>query len=307
MRVPEHGQRDFVGYGGNPPDPRWPGEARLALIIVLNVEEGAEPSVPDGDPATEIALSDGIAGEVPAGSRDFVAESLFEYGSRAGFWRLLTLFHDHGIAATMNLCARALERNPEIARAIRSSAFDICCHGDRFTRHYLMGPEEVRDTIARAVFSLKQTIGCAPFGWQSRYSPSAFTRPLLVEHGGFLYDADSYADDLPYWVQAGARPHLIIPHSFTNNDNRLASGMLGTGLEFYEHLCSAFRVLYEEGKKEPKMMTVSLHSRISGQPARFEGIARFIGYVLRHEGVWIAGRSEIARHWIATHPAGGER
>jgi peptidoglycan/xylan/chitin deacetylase (PgdA/CDA1 family) len=309
MTIPEHGQRDFIGYGGKPPYPRWPGEARLALAIVLNVEEGAEPSIPDGDPATELALSDGIAGEVPAGSRDFVAESLFEYGSRAGFWRLLDLFQDQGIAATMNVCARALERNPEIAEAIRLGQFDLCCHGDRFARHYLMSEEEEeeRAVIARAVFSLKQTIGRAPLGWQSRYSPSAFTRPLLAGHGGFLYDADSYADDLPYWVRVKGQPHLVIPHSFTNNDNRLASGKLGTGLEFCEHLCSAFRVLYAEGKSRPKMMTVSLHCRVSGQPARFEGIAQFIGYVLKHDGVWIAGRSEIARHWIATHPAGGEQ
>jgi peptidoglycan/xylan/chitin deacetylase (PgdA/CDA1 family) len=307
MMVPEHGKRDFTGYGGKPPHPRWPGEARLALAIVLNAEEGAEPSVPDGDPETELAVSDGIAGEVPAGSRDLVAESLFEYGSRVGFWRLLALFQDHGIAATMNVCARALERNSEIAEAIRLGQFDLCCHGDRFARHYLMDEAEERAAIARAVSSLKRTIGQVPLGWQSRYSASAFTRLLLVEHGGFLYDADSYADDLPYWVQAGGRPHLVIPHSFTNNDNRLASGKLGTGLEFCEHLCSAFRVLYAEGRSQPKMMTVSLHSRVSGQPARFEGIARFIGFVLKHDGVWIAGRSEIARHWIATHPAGEEQ
>ncbi|MGA7323147.1 MAG: polysaccharide deacetylase family protein, partial [Rhodomicrobium sp.] len=196
MIIPEHGQRDFVGYGGNPPNPRWPGEARLALVIVLNVEEGAEPSLPDGDPATEVALSDGIPGEVPAGTRDFVAETLFEYGSRAGFWRLLSLFRDHGIAATMNVCAQALERNPRMAQAIGSGQFDLCCHGSRFVRHYLMTEDDERAAIARAVSSLKATLGRPPLGWQSRYSPSLSTRPLLVEHGGFLYDADSYADYL---------------------------------------------------------------------------------------------------------------
>ncbi len=303
MSIPEHGQRDFVGYGGNPPNPHWPGDARLALVIVLNVEEGAEPSLPDGDPATEVALSDGIPGEVPAGTRDFVAETLFEYGSRAGFWRLLSLFRDHGIGATMNVCAQALERNPKIAQAIRSGEFDLCCHGDRFARHYLMTEKDERAAIACAVASLKATLGRPPLGWQSRYSPSSSTRELLVAHGGFLYDADSYADDLPYWVKVRGKPHLVVPHSFTNNDNRLASGKLGTGLEFCEHLCSAFRVLYAEGKTRPKMMTVSLHNRISGQPSRFEGMARFITYVSEHEGVWIAGRSEIARHWKATHPA----
>jgi allantoinase len=307
MRIPRHGERDFAGYGGMPPDPRWPGDARLAVVIVLNVEEGAEPSLPDGDDATEAALTDGIAGEVPAGKRDFVAESLFEYGSRAGFWRLLALFRDRQVPVTMNVCALALERNPEIAQALRNGEFDLCCHGHRFARHYLMTEDEERTVIATAVSSLKKTIDRVPRGWQSRYSPSDRTRPLLVEHGGFLYDADSYADDLPYWVETGGRPHLVVPHSFTNNDNRLPSGKLGTAQDFYDHLAAAFRVLYAEGKTRPKMMTVSLHSRISGQPSRFEAVSRFIDLVSRHDGVWLAGRSEIARHWIASHPAGGER
>ncbi|WP_249780727.1 polysaccharide deacetylase family protein [Bradyrhizobium sp. dw_78] len=299
--------RDFIGYGRTPPNPRWPNGARLALVIVLNVEEGAEPSIPDGDPATEIALTDGVQGEVPSGSRDFVAESLFEYGSRIGFWRLIDLMSARGVPLTINACAQALARNPEIAAAIRDSGFDLCCHGDRFVRHFLMNEAEERTAIAHAVTGLEQAIGRRPSGWQSRYSPSQNTRALLVEHGGFLYDSDSYADDWPYWVKVGERPHLIIPHSFTNNDNRLATAKLGTANDFYDHLASALRVLHAEGARHPRMMTVSLHSRISGQPARFEAIMRFLDLAAQHEGVWFASRSDIARHWTDTHPAERDR
>ncbi|KAB7741686.1 polysaccharide deacetylase family protein [Parvibaculum sedimenti] len=302
MKILPNGQRDFVGYGRNRPDARWPGGARMALVIVLNVEEGAEPSLPDGDAATEIALTDGIFGEVPAGTRDFVAETLFEYGSRVGFWRLHDLFVERGVPLTMNVCTQALLRNPEIASAIREGKFDLCCHGDRFLRQFNMSEDAERNAIAAAVKGLQQTLGRAPLGWQSRYSPSERTRALLVEHGGFLYDADSYADDLPYWVDVAGKLHLIVPHTFTNNDNRLATAKLATASEFYEHLASAFRVLHAESARSPRLMTVSLHSRISGQPARLEGISRFLDLVAQHDDVWIAGRSDLARHWIAEHP-----
>lgn len=302
MRPVPNGARDFVGYGRTPPDPKWPGGARLALIFVLNVEEGAEPSIPDGDAATETGLTDGIAGEVAAGRRDFVAETLFEYGSRVGFWRLHDLFVDLGVPLTINACSQALERNLEIASAIRDGNLDLCCHGERFVRHYRMDEAEERATIARAVASLKRTVGRAPLGWQSRYSSSESTRALLAEHGGFLYDSDSYADDLPYWVEVAGAPHLVVPHSFTHNDNRLATAKLATAADFTEHLASAFRVLHAEGARHPRMMTVSLHGRISGQPSRFEGIQNFLDFALGHEGVWLAGRSEIAKHWIANHP-----
>jgi peptidoglycan/xylan/chitin deacetylase (PgdA/CDA1 family) len=296
-------QRDFVGYGPVPPNPQWPRGARLALLFVLNLEEGAEPSIPDGDPATETALTDGIAGEVPAGRRDFVAETLFEYGARVGFWRIAELFIERGVALTINACARALERNPHIATAIRDGSFDLCCHGDRFDRHYLMSEFQERAVIQRSVASLERLAGRKPLGWQSRYSPSELTRALVVEHGGFLYDSDSYADDLPYWSVAGGKPHLIIPHSFTNNDNRLATAKLGTAIDLFEHLTSAFRVLYAESARRPRMMTVSLHARVSGQPARFEAVVRFLDFVAAYSDVWICSRSDIARHWVVTHPA----
>lgn len=295
-------ERDFIGYGRTPPDPRWPNGARLALVIVLNVEEGAEPSILDGDGATETALTDGIREEVPAGTRDFVAESLFEYGSRVGFWRIIKLMTERGIPITVNACAQALSRNPEISEAIKQHGFDLCCHGDRFVRHFLLTEKEERSVIARAVAGLEQSTGLHPHGWQSRYSPSQNTRALLVEHGGFIYDSDSYADDWPYWIKVSERPHLVIPHSFTNNDNRLATAKLGTANDFYDHLASALRVLYAEGTQHPRMMTVSLHSRISGQPARFEAVTRFLDFVARHDGIWVASRTDVARHWIDTQP-----
>ena len=303
MMAAELTARDFVGYGRSPPDPRWPSGARLALVIVLNVEEGAEHSIPDGDGESELALTDAIAGEVPRGTRDLVAESLWEYGSRVGFWRLQELFTERRIALTVNACAQALERIPQAAAAIRDAGFDLCCHGYRFERHFLMSEEQERAAISAAVASLTRTVGRAPLGWQSRYSPSEHTRRLLAEHGGFLYDADSYADDLPYWLAVGERQHLVVPHSFTNNDNRLPGGKLGTGGDFYDHIASAFRTLYAESARRPRMMTVSLHSRVSGQPARFEAVVRFLDLVAKHDDVWIAGRSEIARHWMAAHPA----
>jgi allantoinase len=302
-----HDERDFVGYGRSPPAARWPNDARLAIVVVLNVEEGAEPSIPDGDLATETALTDAIPGEVPAGTRDFVAESLFEYGSRVGFWRIADLMTERRIPLTVNACAQALARNAPIADAIRDSGFDLCCHGDRFVRHFLLSEDEERQVITRAVAGIERMTGRRPLGWQSRYSPSANTRALLVEHGGLLYDSDSYADDWPYWVKVGNRPHLVIPHSFTNNDNRLATAKLGTANDFYDHLSSTLRVLYAEGARHPRMMTMSLHCRISGQAARFDAVERFLDFAAEHKGIWFAGRSEIARHWIGTHPPEADR
>lgn len=237
------------------------------------------------------------------GTRDFVAESLFEYGARVGFWRITNLMTERRIPLTINACAQALARNAEIAGAIRDGDFDLCCHGDRFIRHCLLGAEEERGIIARAVAGFERTLGRKPLGWQSRYSPSRNTRALLVEHGGFLYDSDSYADDWPYWVRVGEAPHLVIPHSFTNNDNRLATAKLGTANDFFDHLAACLRVLYAEGRHSPRMMTVSLHGRVSGQPSRFEALTRFLDYAAQHDGIWFAGRTDIARHWIDRHPA----
>lgn len=290
--------RDFVGYGRKKPDFRWPGGAGLAVVVVLNFEEGAEPSIPDGDPATELALTDAIPGEVPAGQRDYVAESLFEYGSRAGFWRLAEMFEDFDIPPTISACAQALARNPEAAQFISEKGWDICAHGNRFVRHFQMTEDEERAAIAAAVEGIEAATGRAPTGWQCRYAPSDNTRRLIADHPCLIYDADGYADDLPYRV--GDR--LVVPHSFTLNDNRLATAKLPTGADFHAYLTSAFRTLHRESARSPRLMTISLHNRISGQPARFDGIRSFLDAVRGTEGVWFAPRAEVARHFAKAWP-----
>ncbi|MBB5751547.1 polysaccharide deacetylase family protein [Prosthecomicrobium pneumaticum] len=300
MTQPDTHPRDFVGYGGTPPDPRWPGGARLALNLVVNVEEGSEPSIPDGDPASESGLTEGGGGGFEG--RDLAAESMFEYGGRAGFWRLHRAFGTRGMTATMFACALALERNPAIAGAIRESGYDVCCHGYRWERVQPLGEARERALVARAVASVAATLGTPPAGWYCRYGPSLATRRILVEHGGFLYDSDSYADDLPYYADVGGRPHLVLPYSLANNDVKFVRGGMSTGRQFAEFLIDAFDVLHREGAHAPKMMSVGLHPRIVGHPARFAGLERFLDHVARQTGVWVARRLDIARHWRAGHP-----
>lgn len=291
-------QRDFIGYGRHKPDFRWPGGAGLAIVVVLNFEEGAEPSIPDGDPATELALTDAIMGEVPAGTRDLVAESLFEYGSRAGFWRLADLFAELDLPPTVSACAQALARNPDAAALIAEAGWDVCAHGDRFMRHFLMDEAQERAAIANAVSGITRAIGRPPTGWQSRYAPSVRTRALIAEHECLIYDADSYADDLPFW-HAG---RLIVPHSFTLNDNRLATAKLPTAEDFRAYLASAFTTLLRESRSSPRLMTISLHNRVSGQPARFDALRGFLADIRATEGVWFAGRADVARHFAGACP-----
>jgi peptidoglycan/xylan/chitin deacetylase (PgdA/CDA1 family) len=297
--------RDFVGYGPEPVDPRWPGGARIALNVVLNYEEGAEINVPDGDPVSEATLTDSGGADQGMKARDLAAESMFEYGSRAGFWRIQRMFAERGLPLTVYGCAVALERNPPAAKAIRAAGWDVCSHGLRFAKHYELTEAEERRHIDEAVRSLTAQFGERPAGWYCRYAPSVNTRRLLVEAGGFLYDSNSYADDLPYWVAVGGRPHLVIPHTFSHNDNRFARGWIGTAGEFFTYLKDAFDVLYREGAKHPKLMTVSLHNRLSGHPARSQGIERFLDYVATQPGVWLTRRIDVARHWHDHHrPAG---
>ncbi len=293
--------RDFLGYGETPPDPRWPGGARLALNLVVNVEEGSEPSFPDGDGFSEAGLTEGGGGGFEG--RDLAAESMFEYGARAGFWRILRALRQQGVTATMFACAVALERNPAIAAAIRADGYDICCHGYRWERVQLLGETREAEMVVRAVASLKQTTGAAPAGWYCRYGPSLATRRILVEHGGFLYDSDSYADDLPYYVTALGRPHLIVPYSLTTNDVKFVRGGMSTARQFAEFLIDAFDVLYREGMHSPKMMSVGLHSRVVGHAARVAGLERFLAHVAAHPDVWVCRRQDIARHWLAARPA----
>jgi peptidoglycan/xylan/chitin deacetylase (PgdA/CDA1 family) len=293
-------ERDFVGYGGHAPGVVWPNGGRLALILVLNIEEGAEPSIPDGDPATELALTDGIPGEVPAGTRDLLAESLFEYGARAGVWRIWKEAEARGLNLTLSCCGRALERNPPLAEAIRATArHEVQAHGYGFRRHWTLTEAEQRAEVARAVASLESTTGRRPLGWQSRYAPSPVTRRIIKEHG-FLYDADFYAEDLPCWTRVDGAPHLMMPHSFVLNDNRLATAKLGTADDFLAQLSAAYRVLRDEARTETRMMVVSLHARVSGQPARFDALRRFLD--LLQPDTWQATRIEAARHWMKRVP-----
>jgi allantoinase len=295
--------RDLVGYGTTPPDPRWPGRARVALQIVVNYEEGSEYTILDGDDRTEVGLAEAPGGRGPRGVRDLAMESMYEYGSRVGFWRLAGLFTERAIPITVFGCALALERNPAVARAIGEAGFDVCCHGWRWIEHFHLGEGEEREHIQRAVASLTKTTGTRPLGWYCRYGPSVNTRRLLVEEGGFLYDSDAYNDELPYWVTVGSRPHLIVPYTLDANDGKFCSPAgIGTGEEFSAYLRDTFDVLYREGATAPKMMSVGLHCRLSGRPARAAGLRRFLDHVLRHDRVWICRRLDIARHWIAHHP-----
>ncbi len=293
--------RDFVGYGRTPPDPKWPGGARIAVNVIANYEEGAEINVLDGDPVSESALTDAGGAEPNMKTRDLAAESMFEYGSRAGFWRIYNMFRRRKLPLTVYGCGLSLERNPEAAAAIREAGWDVVSHGYRFTKHYELTESQERDEIRKAVASLTASLGQRPLGWYCRYSPGVNTRRLLVEEGGFLYDSNSYADDLPYWVDVGGKPHLVVPHTFSHNDNRFARGWISTAGEFFAYLKDAFDVLYREGEEHPKFMTVSLHNRLSGHPARSQGIERFLDYIGQIDRVWIASRVEVARHWHKHH------
>ena len=232
--------RDLVGYGARRPHPRWPNQARLAVNFVMNYEEGSEASILDGDAGPERGLIEGPTG-VPDGVRDMNAESIFEYGSRVGFWRLMEMFRETHTKLTVFACALALERNPEAARAIVAAGHDICCHGWRWEKHFLLSEAEEREHIARGVASLKQTLGSRPLGWYCRTGASANTRRLLVEEGGFLYDSDAYNDELPYWDHQHGKPHLVIPYTMDVNNSKFANPAgFGSGADFFKYLRDSF-------------------------------------------------------------------
>src|SRR5215472_7200844 len=294
--------RDFIGYGSHPPDPQWPNGARLALNICINYEEGSEPSIGDGDAVSETGLTEGGAGGFEG--RDLAAESMFEYGSRVGIWRMFHLLRERRLAATVFVCALALERNPAVAAAIRESGYDVCAHGWRWERHQKLSLDEERERIARTVKSLTDSVGERPLGWYCRYGPSVNTRRLIVEEGGFLYDSDAYNDELPYWVRVVGRNHLVIPYGLVNNDAKFIRGALATGDDFFAFLKDAFDLLCREGAAASKMMSIGLHARLTGHPGRAAGFAKFLDYVMTCSEVWVCRRIDIARHWIKTHPAG---
>jgi putative urate catabolism protein len=305
--------RDMIGYGAHPPHPRWPGGARVALQIVLNYEEGAERSVLHGDSAAETFLSE-IVDAQPFPARHMSMESLYEYGSRAGVWRLLRVFRERHLPVTVFGVAVALERNPAVVEAMLEDGHEIACHGWRWMSYQQVDEETERAHVGRAVETMKRLTGSAPEGWYTgRDSPN--TRRLIVEHGGFVYDADSYADDLPYWVEVetrtGTKPHLVVPYALDSNDMRFATAQgFNSGAQFFEYLRDAFDVLYAEGDPTgpgvPKMLSLGLHCRIAGRPGRLAALARFLDHVGRHDAVWVARRIDIARHWIAAHPHGAK-
>ena len=295
-------ERDFIGYGANPPDPRWPNGARLAINFVLNYEEGSEPAIEHGENFSETGLTEAHGLAAVTRGRDLAAESMFEYGSRVGFWRLHRLFQERRLPLTVFGCALALERNPDAARAIRAAGYDVCCHGWRWVMHTRLSEAEEREHIAKAVASLERTIGERPRGWYCRYGPSINTRRLLIEEGGFTYDSDYYGDELPFWRTFDGRPHLIVPYSLTNNDGKYA-GWVGTSEQWFSFVRDAVDMLHREGARHPKMMSIGLHMRLIGHPARAVGLERLLDHVARLDGVWVTRRIDIAEHWMRTHPA----
>lgn len=294
--------RDRIGYAAARPDPAWPGGAKVALNFALNIEEGSEYCAENGDPITDWALTESVGMDVGISGRDLAAESMFDFGSRVGVWRLLRLFADRRLPFTAFACAQALEAVPPVAAAIRDSGADLCCHGWRWVKHWTLTEAEERAHIARAVQSLRQTIGRAPEGWSCRYGPSVNTRRLLVEHGGFVYDSDAYDDELPYWTKVGATPHLVVPYSLVTNDCKLSPGTINTAGEFFTLLRDALDWLLAEG--QGAVMSVGLHPRMIGHAARIGGLARFMDHVAAQgDAVWVTGRAAIARHWMARYPS----
>jgi putative urate catabolism protein len=291
--------RDLVGYGANPPDPKWPDGARLALSFVLNYEEGGENTPLEGDPASEAFLHEVVGAPATVGRRNLNTESMFEYGSRAGFWRVHRIFTSHGLVLTVYAVAQALERNPEAARAMVDAGWEVASHGWRWIDYMEMPEDEERAHMQRAIEAIEGVTGHRPVGWYTgRISDN--TRRLVVEEGGFLYDSDSYADDLPYWVEVAGTQHLVIPYTLDINDFKflLVNGFV-TGDQFYEYLVDSFDRLREEGGR---MMNVGLHCRIVGRPGRAPALDRFLAYVREHDDVWVTTRAEIARHWHEQHP-----
>ena len=295
--------RDLIGYGAHPPDPKWPGGARLAVNFVLNYEEGSEPSVPDGDPASEWGLTENGMLNPGVKGRDLAAEGMFAYGSRVGFWRVMRLFAERNLPLTVFGCALALERHPPAAAAIRAAGHDVCCHGWRWEKHFELAEADERERIRRAVASLQQTMGERPLGWYCRYGPSLNTRRLLVEEGGFLYDSDAYDDELPYWTTrpgqaASGRALQPFDQRFEVRPRHLRHRR-----RFLQLLPRRVRLPLPGGRlAQPKMLSIGLHMRIIGHPARAAGLERLLDHVGRFPGVWVTRRIDIARHWAANHP-----
>lgn len=298
--------RDLIGYGRNPPQADWPGQARIAVQFVLNYEEGAENCVLHGDPTSERFLSEIIGAEAYP-DRHLSMESIYEYGSRVGVWRILREFERRGLPLTVFGVAMALQRHPELTAALVELGHEIAAHGWRWIHYQTVDETTERHHLQQAVAAIQQLTGQAPLGWYTgRDSPN--TRRLVVEHGGFLYDADYYGDDLPFWTLVETRsgatvPHLIVPYTLDANDMRFATPQgFNTGEQFFAYLKDSFDVLYAEGLECPKMLSVGMHCRLLGRPGRLRALQRFLDYVETHDRVWVCRRLDIARHWRKRHP-----
>lgn len=293
--------RDLVGYGARMPNPRWPGGARVAVNFNLNFEAGGERTLLNGDDASEGVLND-IGVPAMPGKRAVLVESVFEYGSRRGVWRVLRMFRERGLRVSVLSVAAGLTRTGEVVQAMLEDGHEIVSHGWRWIDYAQEDEATERDHIARAMEAIRQATGAAPVGWMTG-RPSIATRRLLVEHGGLLYDRDSLDDELPYWSDVDGTPHLVIPYSYETNDNRFdQNNGFSTADDFFTYMRDAFDTLYAEGEDEPKMLSIGLHDRLIGRPGRAPGLARFLDHILAHDQVWVATGEDIARHWMAQFP-----
>jgi putative urate catabolism protein len=298
--MPNKHPRDMIGYGSKELKIIWPNNARLAVQIVLNYEEGAENCILNGDKHSEIFLSE-IIGAQPIKGRHMNMESLYEYGSRSGFWRLHRLFQEKKIPVTIFGVGMALIKNPEICKAIKYADYEVASHGWRWIDYQNVSKSKEKKHMKLAIKTIKKIFGKRPLGWYTgRCSPN--TRDLVFDDGGFLYDSDSYSDDLPYWEIRNKKKQLIIPYTLDNNDMRFATNQgFNTGNHFFTYLKDSFDALYEEGKTNPKMMSIGLHCRLIGKPGRVQSLKKFLDYILKHQDVWICKRIDIAKHWIKNY------
>jgi allantoinase len=300
--VSEHYPRDMVGYGRTPPHPRWPGDARVAVEFVLNYEEGAESSILHGDPASESLLTEFGFAMPRVGDRYLPVESMYEYGSRVGFWRVHRLFSERRVPLTVFAVAMALERNPDAAAAMVEAGWDVASHGYRWLDHHGMPEEVEREHIRKVVEIHERVVGSRPLGhFIGRRSEN--TVRLVAEEGGFAYSQDSYADELPYWVVESGKPLLLIPYTADVNDHRFTTSPgFDWGEPFFQYARDAFDVLRAEGEHSPRLMTIGLHARLVGRPGRFGALERFVDYVASHDDVWLCRGIDVAEHWRATFP-----
>ena len=298
--------RDLIGYGRNPPHANWPSKAKIAVQFVLNYEEGGENSVLHGDAGSEQFLSE-IIGAASFNARHLSMESIYEYGSRAGVWRILREFENRKLPLTVFGVGMALQRHPDLTQAFKDLGHEIACHGWRWIHYQQMDEATEREHMQLGMQAIEQLTGKRALGWYTgRDSPN--TRRLVADYGGFLYDSDYYGDDLPFWTQITKTsgevvPHLVVPYTLDTNDMRFATPQgFNTGEQFLRYLCDGFDVLYAEGADAPKMLSIGMHCRLLGRPGRIVALQKFLDYIEKHDRVWVCTREDIARHWISHHP-----